>query len=54
MGAMWLSNGRQQLQLLVIVFFTFIAFAAADAAWMPWVRPRPNGLAVLRALTVCL
>lgn len=38
MGGMWLSNGRQQLQLLVIVFFTFIAFAAADAAWMPWVR----------------
>jgi hypothetical protein len=34
---MWFSNYRQKLQLLVIIFFTFIAFAAADEAWMPWV-----------------
>lgn len=34
---MWFSNARQVLQLLIIIFFTFVAFAAADAAWMPWV-----------------
>ncbi|KAJ0393647.1 hypothetical protein P43SY_007274 [Pythium insidiosum] len=33
---MWFSNYRQRLQLLVIIFFTFIAFAAAEEAWMPW------------------
>ncbi|GAB9472654.1 hypothetical protein Gpo141_00009827 [Globisporangium polare] len=33
---MWFSNYRQKLQLLIIIFFTFIAFGAADDAWMPW------------------
>jgi hypothetical protein len=37
-GSMWFSNYRQKLQLLVIVFFTFVAFGAANDAWMPWVR----------------
>lgn len=33
---MW--NYRQKLQLLIIIFFIFVTFAAADEAWMPWVR----------------
>lgn len=33
---MW--NYRQKLQLLIITFFIFVTFAAADEAWMPWVR----------------
>lgn len=35
---MWFANYRQKLQLLLIVFFVFVAFGAADDAWMPWVR----------------
>lgn len=35
---MWFSNYRQKLQLLLIAFFIFIAFGAANDAWMPWVR----------------
>ena len=34
---MWFSALRQKLQLLVIVFFIFVAFAASEAAWMLWV-----------------
>lgn len=47
---MWFSNYRQKLQLLIILFFTFIAFGAADDAWMPWVRALASSIARARSL----
>lgn len=51
---MWFSNYRQKLQLLIIIFFTFIAFGAADDAWMPWVRTRASSIAPARSFACCV